>query len=266
MADTLALAYRKVIRALQHRDLIDDRIAKYASSEPYETFLKPDSEYEHWIPRDEPREKFLVDVAILAGEAIYQARSALDHLFFDLVKLRKGPVAPPSNWKRIVKFPLYTDIDSDVPRPVPVAQFPSRSGQWISPEAYTFIESIQPYHRGDVHRRLFQLVKLSNIDKHRRLSVIGEFVDVEDTVYTNDGGMIRTARLMFKPGAELVPTSEPPEMPSHMKLQRKLSPVVAFDEPEVGPPQTARVWEAIDGICAATGWVVAHLGEFLKQP
>jgi hypothetical protein len=81
------LASRKLNRALVQRTHIYASVSDYIDSQPYETFLKPDSEYEHWQPTAQPSP----DISVLVGEMLYQLRSTLDHLFFALVKRDEGP-------------------------------------------------------------------------------------------------------------------------------------------------------------------------------
>jgi hypothetical protein len=248
---------------MQHRDALDVCIADYVRSEPYETVLKPESEYESWHPKGEPP----IEIAILAGEVIYQVRSALDHLMFELVKRAKGPKPLSANWERLCQFPLYTEAPATSSIPVPRNEFPSPVRDWLSDEAYAHIESVQPYHRrNNASEPLINLVKLSNIDKHRRLSTIVTDADIHDTTQIASGRIV-TMHLMVEPGTELMPLADSPEVagaPMHVK--RKILIHVSFDEPSVGSRNAMRVDHVIHGVCDVGGWVARNMGVLLNRP
>lgn len=263
-SDPFQSPYRKIVRALHHLDALYDCLANYESSQPYETFLTPDSEYERWQPIREPP----IDIAILAGEVLYQVRSALDHLFFELVKKNRGPVIPSGgNWERQCQFPIITKAPDGLRPPIQRDRFPSKARDWLSDEAFEHIESIQPYYAEKYHSHaLARLRDLSNIDKHRRLAVTIAKMDVTDSVQLRHG-TISTTRLMFDPGTELEPLSEPPEMPEFgLHIKRQLTPVVAFNEPIIGPPISARVNDTVTEIWEVGAWITRNLGVLLNRP
>ena len=46
-------------------------------------------------------------ISLFAGEFIYQLRSALDHVAFDLVQMNKGGVTLPTDWQEDCAFPIW---------------------------------------------------------------------------------------------------------------------------------------------------------------
>src|SRR4029077_5489270 len=93
------------------------------------------------------------EIAILAGEIVYQARSALDHLAYELVKLNRTGGILPANWVKNCSFPMFFDIPNDLIKrgdtnpPLPYNCFESKLPN-ISQEAFDYIESLQPYRTG----------------------------------------------------------------------------------------------------------------------
>jgi len=77
----------------------------------------------------------------MAGEVLYQLRSTLDHLAFDLVKLNRIGTPLPSEWEENCCFPLWID---PLTKPPFYNCFKSCLPN-ISKAAFAFIESVQPY-------------------------------------------------------------------------------------------------------------------------
>ncbi len=96
---------------------------------------------------------------LIVGDCLHNLRSALDNLAIDLAISYKGE-------------PLPSNIESDSGFPIFVEENPSKLNKMlggVNPCAKTVIEGLQPYRRGQKFRNdpLWQLNKLSNIDKHR---------------------------------------------------------------------------------------------------
>jgi hypothetical protein len=96
----LESAELKLIRAAKRIDDVRSAIWDYLETEPSGISKKPDGKYKlDFTSEPSP------DIAILAGEALYQVRSALDHLAFDLVKLNLTQVELPVGWEKRCEFP-----------------------------------------------------------------------------------------------------------------------------------------------------------------
>jgi hypothetical protein len=119
-----------------------------------------------------------LEIAILAGEIVYQMRSALDHLAFDLVKLNRSGIKLPAQWIRNCTFPMWLEIPgkwTKVGHATPPLPYNCFEGTLpgISKDAFHFVESLQPYRKGPGAHNVMRLIaKLANIDKHRHLHVI----------------------------------------------------------------------------------------------
>jgi hypothetical protein len=264
MRTILELIRPKILRAMEHANAIDEAWTKYTSSQPYETFLKADSEHEYWRFTTEPPE----DIALLAGELFYQCRSSLDHAFFELIKANQRGVVLPDGWERSCQFPIVLEAPTGYVPPVPREKFQSAARDWLSDSAFAHIEGLQPYNRRKDKAAFYLklLAGLTNIDKHRRMSTILIAADQHETA-TTAAGTYSTVRLMVEPGAELAPLSEAYELsgqPMHMK--RELIPVIAFNEPSVASPQSTRVSDLIHELPLLVLWVAKNLDYFTRNP
>jgi hypothetical protein len=100
---------------------------------------------------------------LLVGDCIHNARSALDHLVYQLAILNKAPVASAEK----TAFPVYLEskkFRENVARKV---------APFISSPALAEIEKLQPYATGNAGDEdvLWVLSQLDIIDKHRLLLV-----------------------------------------------------------------------------------------------
>jgi len=183
-------AKTKLIRAAKHIKALQRSIAKYAASHPYKiTKSKSKGTERLTIPKSPPAE-----ISVIAGEVLYQIRSALDHLAFNLVQRNPGGITLPKNWFKRVEFPLYLEAPKEssspsIPNSLPVPQKAfDRMLPGISKEAFAFIERAQPYYgKGEPNSALGYLAELSNIDKHRYLNVIGSRVRGRQTIRYKNG-------------------------------------------------------------------------------
>src|ERR1017187_354311 len=102
----VASAKLKLARIATQIDFINSIINKLARSKDAYVIAK-DSDGKEII-------NFLVDaptdVQIIAGEIIYQFRSALDHLAFDLVQSNPQRISLPTHWEERCQFPLLLDV------------------------------------------------------------------------------------------------------------------------------------------------------------
>ncbi len=241
----------------QHKPF-EDCIAEYRRSKPFELIPSPDAKtHELRILKPPP-----IEISILAGEVLYQLRSALDHLFFELVERHHSPLT--SRQIRECAFPLRCDW------PVgygPVAKHNLlRSWQGgIPDDAFALIEGVQPYHkRHDGHRLLAILARLSNIDKHRRLNATITRIDRRETM-TNGIVTYTMIEPMLNHGAQVSPV-HPPEFfgDAEMQVESEFIPKIAFDEKEVGPPQTALLEKVVYDLPVFVFNILGAFNKFLS--
>src|SRR5216684_4329629 len=119
MARGLESAQAKIVRAMKQYKPIEDCIAKYSSTRPYRKIAQPNG-----TPTLDITEKPPIEISVLAGEVIYQLRSALDHMFFDLVE-RNWVGAVPEKIAGSLYFPLCLNPpgDSTAIPPIPRTSF-----------------------------------------------------------------------------------------------------------------------------------------------
>ena len=175
----LESAKLKLIRASEHIKRIGQQVAAYSGSDSHTVVTLP-----HGTDRISVREEPPLGISILAGEVVYQIRSALDHLAFDLVKLNHTGGPLPANWGDSCFFPLWLNI----PKKPTVYNCFSHILPGISKTAFTFIEAAQPYRGGALGNHLRLLAYLSNLDKHRYLSLTKARLSTNERIATSRVG------------------------------------------------------------------------------
>lgn len=228
----LASAKLKLARAAKHIKSLKRSIAEYAASRPYKiTGAKTQGNAKKLtIPREPPR-----DISILAGEALYQMRSALDHLAFELVKSNPMRISLLADWGERCEFPLFRSLPRKgnppvaLKTPIPYNVL-AKNLPGISKEAYAFIESVQPYHRKTaINTALAFLARLSNIDKHRHLNVVYPRVRESHAIRFASGLSSRGHQALDR-GAKLPPETGWTESDRPVYMRRCFRAFVAFKE------------------------------------
>lgn len=98
-------ARRKVERAEEHLQTLKFKAKAYSADRS--NFIVEESNGEHKLRLvNHPP----IEIAILAGEVVYQLRSALDHLAFELVKSNASKAALEKGWERVCEFPLFIRV------------------------------------------------------------------------------------------------------------------------------------------------------------
>lgn len=262
MSDVIRNCRLKMGRALDHREAINARIESYASGDAYEVLLHAHGEDQH-ISIREPDP----DISVRVGELIYQCRSTLDHLFFELVKLNQRGITLPKGWERDAAFPLHPKRPDGVSSsPVPREKFGSLSRDWISDAAFTFIERLQPYNSGNVSTQLRAMHKFTNIDKHRYLHTAVGAVEVEE-IAQSASGTLHSIGFPVKDGAELKPTGLPPEwVDVPMKMQSKLTPKIVLEDATIVDNVRFQIFEfeeLVDELPSTIMWHIIPAFEYL---
>lgn len=160
----------KIARAYEHIEDLETRIKSFLKGEPYKVAVKPHPEFpnaltHHYLASAKP---LTTDIPLVAGEAIQQMRSALDHLAWNLVEIgcaRQGIVLNKTERKRI-GFPI---IDTDLPAEYEASR--KRKVKGMTQDAIDAIDETKPYKGGN--DCLWRLNQLNNIDKHRFLITVG---------------------------------------------------------------------------------------------
>ncbi len=249
----------KLVRAAEHLNAIEACSTAYADRDPCKIVTDSNGKETLKITETPPPQ-----IAIIAGEMVYQIRSALDHLAFDLVKLNPNISTIDPKWFEHCEFPLRTKIVRGCKLPLPQAQF-SRALPGISIRAFTFIESVQPYYGRPFSNQIGILAGLSNIDKHRYLNLtVARFSHSE---LITDANLTTVVKCGLQNGAEIKPLISPDEIPSNVDLQRSFSAFVTFGEPSLGRAATLPV-ESVLKSCldAVRNGILPTFEELLKNP
>jgi hypothetical protein len=206
-----------------------------------------------------------LDVAILAGEIIYQLRSAIDHLAFELVGLNPGGIVLPPKWEERALFPLWITPPKNTSYNCFNSQLPG-----ISKTAFAFIESLQPYHTGPGHHNVMAIIaKLSNIDKHRHLNAILPRAAVRKDFETARGLQSTSVVGGLKHGAEVPSfTNDRGESDPVIELKRSFLPYVTFEEIAIGAGPASLESQHVLEVCTETvnNIVIPAFIHLLKKP
>src|SRR6267378_175884 len=146
---------KRVERAKQHLDDLNEAIAEFIASEPYYTTREPDPDAEGgFLFRMHVKAEVPDRVGLIFGDFIHNLRASLDNLVWELAIHRT----------RRLNFPIARE------RPKAPATFAPLLRSSLSPEAFEIIERVQPYHAtdpSDPRIRLAHLNSFWNKDKHR---------------------------------------------------------------------------------------------------
>jgi hypothetical protein len=162
-------AHAKLARAAEHRESIAPEIATWSASEPL-TLTKAENRGRMNEPIrcsytvtaiESPPERW----ALVAGDAIQNARAALDHAIWAMVVKRRGDAFALAN-RNALGFPIHDKS---------TAFSDTKLASWgFDARVIDAIRDAQPFAR-QTHPRtdpLWFLRELSNVDKHRMLHVI----------------------------------------------------------------------------------------------
>lgn len=100
------------------------------------------------------------DLPVIVGDCLFNLRSALDHLVWQLVIVNKGTPTDRHFFPICSSSKAFSEAVAKHHR---LDDAPAK--------AVTLIESLQPYYTGETHP-LALLSKLHNVDKHRNLNLV----------------------------------------------------------------------------------------------
>jgi hypothetical protein len=163
----------KVNRAEQHLVDLEAEIARYAARNPYAVADSIEGKNQRKVRRlvltEDPAD---TGIAIMAADALYNLRSALDHLMGALV---------PNKERHSVMFPVFFQGVWEAIEPGENEQRVKERARWASvikslpAGAVAFLKELQPPNStGDDYtfNRLVMLNRLSNRDRHEKLPII----------------------------------------------------------------------------------------------
>lgn len=148
-----------------HRKDFERRVDRFVHSHAYTELREDDGEAgkRRWIVQIHKRPP-LIRWGALIGDCLFNFRSALDHLAYDLAVANNQGRPLPTTVEETSEFPLFSK------RPPTKRELDRRIGA-IDQKARKLIEGMQPYGRKD-RAALKYLNDLQNFDKHRTLHLV----------------------------------------------------------------------------------------------
>lgn len=168
----------KVARARQHQAELERELARVHEDPPYR--LSSRHEGNDIVVRVEMFGEIPVQLSLIVGDLLHNARSALDVLVFELAQSGEGELrrVPDDREARSLSFPITSDVSSFHRKAKGLARF-------LSADALSRLEEMQPWYLTDNPHggepiydpadradaitldRLRRLSILDNVDKHR---------------------------------------------------------------------------------------------------
>jgi len=162
MSDPLEGAKLKIERANTHIEELTHLVAGYCSTQKYTTTFDLDPDGQRSLKAKIQAEPIPAMLSIIAGETLYQLRSALDHVMCALA-IQNGATNITHTY-----FPTGADVQN----------FETQAKEKIkllSPEARAMVASLEPFNGGKGYGlRLLNSINL--VDKHQGLIAIASGV------------------------------------------------------------------------------------------
>jgi hypothetical protein len=151
----------KIKRAKEHVSDLERELGAFLDANPYKVGAKHDPQTRkliYYVTSVEPTPDCL---PLIAGDAIQNLMSALDHLAYQIVCSDTADNPPNPNW-------IYFPIADDATKYEAVKRGKMKGSRQ---ETFDAIDALKPYKGGN--DLLWILYKLNNIEKHRLLLTVG---------------------------------------------------------------------------------------------
>jgi hypothetical protein len=170
----LAGVVLKLTRAEEHLATLNQSIEEFLKSDFYSTRGELDRQRRILLRVDEIHTETPAAWGVLIGEIIYNLRSALDHLAYELAVANHLPARLPEKIAATSAFPIFRNgrkYRKRTRKGDPANDSGLYKIRGCHRTAQAAIRRMQPYHRrkNPDAWTLWQLEQLSNIDKHRTL-------------------------------------------------------------------------------------------------
>jgi hypothetical protein len=160
-AERLSRVNLKLSRAKEHLSQLHALVRSFLSETPYRVAVRRDFKTQQPIYFIECAKPIPESIPLVAGDAIQNLSTALDHLAYQLVCSDTNDVPPNP---RKIYFPLADDVNAYQRK-----RLDQLKG--AKPETIGLIDSLTPYRNGN--DRLWELYRINNIEKHRTLLTVG---------------------------------------------------------------------------------------------
>jgi hypothetical protein len=265
IAERLRQVTLKTKRAKEHVADLERELRAFLDGNPYKVGAKRNPqtrELIYYVASVEPTPDFL---PLIAGDALQNLMSALDHLAYQIVCSDTGDNPPNPKW---IYFPIADDA----------AKYEASKRKRMKgarPETFDAIDALQPYKGGN--DLVWSLYRLNNIEKHRLLITVGSMFQslnlgahmsamLADFISTQPdspfhGKDMPVSDAFFRPADVLFPLKagdelfiDGPDAKVNEKLQFRFS--IALNEPGIieGKPLLETVQQltsVVDGIIGA---------------
>jgi hypothetical protein len=159
--ERLAQIWPKVERAKNHISDLEREIQKFLATNPYKVGTKRDPQSRKLIYYVSGVAQTSVNIPLIAGDAVQNLMSALDHLAYQLVCASTNDIPPNPKW---IFFPVADNAEKYEAK---------KAGkiQGARQDIFDAIDLIKPYKGGN--DLLWVLYRLNSIEKHRLLITVG---------------------------------------------------------------------------------------------
>lgn len=151
----------KIERAQRHIDELEALVDAFMKPNPYKIIVKYNSDADQSILYAASNPLIPPEISIVAGDVIHGLYSSLDHLAHELVVANNGSPSTSTSFPISKHTPTSKDEKTRYERQV----------CGMRQEAIEIIESMNPHEGAD--NNLWTIHKLNNINKHRRLVLVG---------------------------------------------------------------------------------------------
>lgn len=175
--DRLRLIRVKIERAYKHIEDLEDAIAPFVG--PVFKSVSFDRDPETGKPRlqTEPLYIYTSNIPAIAGDAVHNLMSSLDHLAFQLVSVGAARGIVRKEKPETIQFPIAHDAKT----------YESRKLRYVdgaTPEAIEAVDRLKPYKGGN--DALFLLYKLDIADKHQSIFPMGKDFIMDGVSFKSD--------------------------------------------------------------------------------
>lgn len=247
---------QKVARGDEHIDALREAVRDHFDKDKHTLVVKKDANRPDGVRFDLPMDA-PARIALIAGDAVQNLRSALDYLACALV------VGNNSKPTEATQFPLMLRNIDGKGNTIPV----KIDGE-VHPDALAVVEALQPYHAGHPSQaamvRLGQLKELSNVDKHRHLPIVVTRLAEGSHIYEPPGGLPDEMTFVLighmDDGADFGPI-EGVQMKGRISLQVAIGPSVPIG---ADPPAFPKGYEPLVSTLRAISGKVHRVIEELR--
>ena len=225
---------RKLNRADKHLQDIKGLIGELADLEFYDLVTELDYKRRPVARFRSVRQPDPLRTApLLIGDCLYNFRSALDQLAYQLAVAHWKPKPLPSSWAKSSAFPIFNSGKKYRRKGSPGAAWKMRG---MSRFARGAIERVQPYHRRKEPflQMLWFLEELCNIDKHRLIHVTAAAPYESEGWVENLNASGRIGLHQFagpiEEGAKFMRVLGDLPAPAEVQVKSKITPTIIFDK------------------------------------